>query len=80
MALLEVRLDAVAAMRDLIGDSIDPVKSAVVAELAGADGVGIKLTDDREEERMRDLSLLQEIVNSRLNLIINSSNSLVFDS
>ncbi|MCH8300829.1 MAG: pyridoxine 5'-phosphate synthase [Candidatus Marinimicrobia bacterium] len=73
MALLEVRLDAVAAMRDLIGDSIDPVKSAVVAELAGADGVGIKLTDDREEERMRDLSLLQEIVNSRLNLIINSS-------
>ena len=41
MALLEVRLDAVAAMRDLIGDSIDPVKSAVVAELAGADGVGI---------------------------------------
>lgn len=73
MALLEVRLDAVAAMRDLIGDSIDPVKSAVVAELAGADGVGIKLTDDREEERMRDLSLLQEVVNSRLNLIINSS-------
>ena len=73
MALLEVRLDAVAAMRDLIGDSIDPVKSAVVAELAGADGVGIKRTDDREEERMRDLSLLQEIVNSRLNLIINSS-------
>ncbi|MCH7818664.1 MAG: pyridoxine 5'-phosphate synthase [Candidatus Marinimicrobia bacterium] len=73
MALLEVRLDAVAEIRDLIGDSVDPVKSAVVAELAGADGIGIKLSDDREEERMRDLSLLQEVVNSRLNLIINSS-------
>ena len=73
MALLEVRLDAVAEIRDLIGDSIDPVKSAVVAELAGADGVGIKLSDEREEERMRDLSLLQEVVNSRLNLIINAS-------
>lgn len=73
MALLEVRLDVVAEMRDMIGDSFDPVKSAVVAELAGADGVGISLSDSKEEERMRDVSLLQEVVNSRLNLIINSS-------
>ncbi len=73
MALLEVRLDAVAKIRDLIGSSIDPVKAAVVAELAGADGVGIRLSEDKEEERMRDLSLLQEVVNSRLNLVINSS-------
>ena len=41
MALLEVRLDAVAEIRDLIGDSVDPVKSAVVAALAGADGAGL---------------------------------------
>ena len=34
MALFEVRLDALAQIRDLIGDSIDPVKSAVVAAIA----------------------------------------------
>ena len=73
MALLEVKLDAVANIRDLIGRSVDPVKAAVVAELAGADGLALRLTEDKEEERMRDLMLLQEVVNSRLNLIISSS-------
>ena len=77
MALLEVKLDIVAKIRDSIDSSIDPVTFAVAAELAGADSVRIELTEEKEEERTRDLTLLQEVVHSRLNVVINSSNRLV---
>ena len=77
MALLEVKLDPVAKMRDTIDPSIDPVKAAVAAELAGVDAVSIRLTEDREDERLRDLNILQEVVHSRLNLVISSSKRLV---
>ena len=77
MALLEVKLDPVAKMRDTIDPSIDPVKAAVAAELAGVDAVSIRLTEDREDARLRDLNILQEVVHSRLNLVISSSKRLV---
>lgn len=77
MSLLEVKLDSVAKMRDTISESMDPATFAMAAELAGADSIRITLTEDREEERIRDLTILQEVVHSRLNLVINSSKRLV---
>ena len=77
MSLLEIKLDPVAKMRDTISESIDPATFAMAAELAGADSIRISLTEDREEERIRDLSILQEVVHSRLNLVIHSTKRLV---
>ena len=46
----------------------DPVWAAVLAELGGADGITIHLREDRRHIQDRDLRLLRETVQVRLNL------------
>lgn len=46
----------------------DPVEAAVLAELAGADGITIHLREDRRHIQDRDLFLLRETVKTKLNL------------
>jgi pyridoxine 5-phosphate synthase len=67
MPLLSVNLNQVAALRSVRKlKEPDPAQAAVLAELAGADGVTVQLRRDRKYLRDRDLYILREIVKTRL--------------
>lgn len=69
MPRLGVNIDHVATLRQARqGREPDPVWSAVLAELGGADGITIHLREDRRHIQDRDLRLLRETVGTRLNL------------
>jgi pyridoxine 5-phosphate synthase len=66
---LSVNIDHIATLRQARkGVEPDPVAAAVLAELAGADGIIAHLREDRRHVQDRDLRLLREIVQTRLNL------------
>ena len=50
------------------GTEPDPVAAAAIAELAGADGITIHLREDRRHIQDRDLKLLRETVQTKVNL------------
>jgi len=69
MAKLEVNVDHVATLRQARKiDEPDPVHAAVLAELAGCDGIIVHLREDRRHIQDRDLRLLRQTVKTRLNL------------
>ena len=69
MARLGVNIDHVATIRQARGGAEpDPVAAAVIAELAGADGITIHLREDRRHIQDRDLKLLRQTVQTKLNL------------
>jgi pyridoxine 5-phosphate synthase len=69
MALLTVNLDQVAALREVRRlKEPDPAQAAVLAELAGADGISVQLRRDRKQIRPRDLYVLREVVKTKLNV------------
>lgn len=69
MARLGVNIDHVATVRQARGGGEpDPVAAAAIAELAGADGITIHLREDRRHIQDRDLKLLRQTVQTRLNL------------
>jgi pyridoxine 5-phosphate synthase len=69
MARLGVNIDHVATIRQARGGrEPDPVWAAVLAELGGADGITIHLREDRRHIQDRELRLLRETVQVRLNL------------
>jgi pyridoxine 5-phosphate synthase len=69
MPRLGVNIDHVATLRQARGGrEPDPVAAAVLAELAGADGITVHLREDRRHIGDRDLRLLRETVSTRLNL------------
>jgi pyridoxine 5-phosphate synthase len=46
----------------------DPIAAAVIAELAGADGITVHLREDRRHIQERDVRLLRQVVQTHLNL------------
>lgn len=69
MAKLGVNVDHIATLREARGiDEPDPVAAAVLAELAGADGITVHLREDRRHIQDRDVELLRRTVKTRLNL------------
>ena len=69
MSRLGVNIDHVATIRQARGGrEPDPVWAAVLSELGGADGITIHLREDRRHIQDRDLRLLRETVQVRLNL------------
>jgi pyridoxine 5-phosphate synthase len=69
MSRLGVNIDHVATIRQARGGrEPDPVWAAVVAELGGADGITVHLREDRRHIQDRDLRVLKETVQVRLNL------------
>jgi len=69
MSRLGVNIDHVATVRQARGVGYpDPVTAAGVAELAGADGIVCHLREDRRHIQDRDLRILREVVQTRLNL------------
>jgi pyridoxine 5-phosphate synthase len=66
---LSVNIDHIATIRQARkGNEPDPVAAAVIAELAGAEGIIAHLREDRRHVQDRDLRLLREIVQTKLNL------------
>jgi len=66
---LSVNVDHVATLRQArAGKNPDPVAAAILAELAGADGIIVHLREDRRHIQDRDLELLRKIVKTKLNL------------
>ena len=71
MALLSVNLDQVAALRQVRKlKEPDPAQAAVLAELAGADGIAVQFRRDHKYVRERDLYILREVVKTRLTVEI----------
>jgi pyridoxine 5-phosphate synthase len=69
MARLGVNIDHVATIRQARGGKEpDPLAAAVLAELAGADGLVVHLREDRRHIQDRDLTLLREIISTKLDL------------
>jgi pyridoxine 5-phosphate synthase len=78
MARLGVNIDHIATIRQARGGSEpDPVAAAVIAELAGADGITIHLREDRRHIQDRDLRLLRQTVQTKLNLEMAATDEMV---
>ena len=69
MPRLSVNIDHIATLRQARrGTEPDPVAAAMLAELAGAEGIIVHLREDRRHIQDRDLQLLRQTVQTRLNL------------
>lgn len=78
MPKLNVNIDHVATIRQARGGiEPDPVAAAVLAELAGADGIVVHLREDRRHIQDRDLKILREIVKTKLNMEMAATKEMV---
>ena len=75
---LGVNVDHVATLRQARGTRYpDPVMAASMAELAGADQITIHLREDRRHIQDRDLRIMRETVQTRLNLEMAATNEML---
>jgi pyridoxine 5-phosphate synthase len=66
---LGVNIDHIATLRNARGTKYpDPVHAAEIAERAGADGITIHLREDRRHIKDRDVRILRETLQTRMNL------------
>ncbi|MDZ7268474.1 MAG: pyridoxine 5'-phosphate synthase [candidate division KSB1 bacterium] len=78
MVRLGVNIDHVATVREARKDrQPDPVAAAIVAEMAGADGIVCHLREDRRHIKDKDLYLLKEMVKTHLNLEMAATDQMV---
>lgn len=78
MVKLGVNIDHVATIRQARGGvEPEPVAGAIAAELAGADGITVHLREDRRHIQDRDMKLLREIIQTKLNLEIAVSDEII---
>lgn len=67
--LLGVNIDHVATIRQARGTRYpDPIQAAIAAEDAGADGITLHLREDRRHIQDRDVRMLKNILQTRMNL------------
>lgn len=78
MVRLCVNIDHVATVREARkGREPDPVFAAVLAELAGVDGIVCHVREDRRHMKDRDLRILKEVVQTHLNLEMAATDEMV---
>jgi pyridoxine 5-phosphate synthase len=66
---LAVNIDHIATIREARkSDEPDPVAAAVIAELAGAQGITVHLRGDRRHIQDRDVDILRKTVSTHLNV------------
>lgn len=67
--LLGVNIDHVATLRQARGTRYpEPIQAALVAEQAGADAITLHLREDRRHIQDRDVEMLSDILQTRMNL------------
>jgi len=73
-----VNIDHVATVRQARRtDEPDPVRAAVLVEMAGADGITVHLREDRRHIQDRDVALLMSTVRTGVNLELAASSEVV---
>ncbi|MBW2179650.1 MAG: pyridoxine 5'-phosphate synthase [Deltaproteobacteria bacterium] len=79
MAGLAVNIDHVATLRESreFVSYPEPVAAAVLAELAGADGIVVHLREDRRHIQERDVRALRQIVQTKLILEMASTSEMI---
>lgn len=78
MLSLGVNIDHIATIRQARRTvEPDPVAAAVIAELAGADGITVHLREDRRHIQDRDVRLLRQTVRTHLNLEMAATDEMV---
>jgi len=75
---LGVNIDHIATIREARKTSEpDPVSAALIAEMAGADGITVHLRGDRRHIQERDVRMLREIIKTRLNVEMASTSETI---
>ena len=75
---LAVNIDHIATLREARGGSEpDPVIAAGICELSGAEGIVCHLREDRRHINDRDLKLLREVVQTKLDLEMAATDEMV---
>lgn len=79
MAGLAVNVDHIATLRQARGNTPypDPVAAAVLAELAGADGIVAHLREDRRHIQDRDVYLLRKTIGTKLILEMAATDEMI---
>ena len=78
MPTLGVNIDHIATIRQARRTvEPDPVGAAVLAELAGADGITVHLREDRRHIQDRDVRVLRQTVRTHLNLEMAATDEMV---
>jgi pyridoxine 5-phosphate synthase len=76
--LLGVNVDHVATIRQARGTRYpDPVVAALIAEQSGADSITIHVREDRRHIQERDLEILQQVTQTRVNLEMAATESML---
>jgi pyridoxine 5-phosphate synthase len=75
---LSVNIDHIATIRQArLAQEPDPVAAAVIAELAGAEGITVHLRGDRRHIQDRDVAILRQTVRSKLNIEMAATREMV---
>lgn len=75
---LGVNIDHVATVRQArLAKEPNLVRAAVLAELAGADGITIHLREDRRHIQDADVIIMRQVITSRLNLEMATSDEII---
>lgn len=78
MPTLGVNIDHIATIRQARRTvEPDPVGAAVLAELAGADGITVHLREDRRHIQDRDVRILRQTVRTHLNLEMAATDEMI---
>jgi pyridoxine 5-phosphate synthase len=75
---LGVNIDHIATIREARkAREPEPVAAAIIAELAGAEGITVHLRGDRRHIKDRDVELLRQVVRSKLNIEMAATREMV---
>jgi len=78
MARLSVNIDHIATLRQARrAKEPEPIAAALLAELAGAEGITIHLREDRRHIQERDLEILRATIKTKLNLEMGTNEEIV---
>lgn len=78
MARLSVNIDHIATLRQARRvKEPEPIAAALLAELAGAEGITVHLRKDRRHIQERDLEILRAIIKTKLNLEMGTDEEIV---
>lgn len=76
--LLGVNIDHIATVRQARGTRYpDPVQAAMDAEEAGADGITLHMREDLRHIQARDVRLIREVIQTRMNLELAVTDSML---
>ncbi|MFO7692238.1 MAG: pyridoxine 5'-phosphate synthase [Vicinamibacterales bacterium] len=75
---LGLNIDHIATIREARrAREPEPVTAALIAELAGAEGITVHLRSDRRHIQDRDVELLRQVVTTRLNIEMAASSEMI---